>query len=109
MPNDEVLLKDITQMADNKTDCSVIVIDGKADYICYKNVIKYPDTFWFIKDNSEKEYLNKVICDIKKDSIPKIFLSLNSADSSLNFIFSSLNTISSKKPAILTIGKSPLI
>ncbi|MCI9618120.1 MAG: OmpA family protein [Eubacterium sp.] len=71
MPNDEVLLKDITQMADNKTDCSVIVIDGKADYICYKNVIKYPDTFWFIKDNSEKEYLNKVICDIKKDSIPK--------------------------------------
>ncbi len=105
-PDSQVLLKEITQMANNKTDCSVIVIDGSPDYISYKNTIEFPETFSFIKEENDNDFLNQVVSDIKRESIPRtdeinIINALFAAEKTL-----SKTNISDKKIILFSSGIS---
>lgn len=72
LPDNSILNEEISQMAEDKTRCSVIVIDGAADTVSYKSTIEYPQTLFNIdKENSNKEYVNRVIKDINSDCVPK--------------------------------------
>lgn len=71
LPDENVLSKEITQMTENSSDCSVIVIDGVSDYISYFNKLEYPESFGFIEDSNNNEYIKNVLSDIEQDCKPQ--------------------------------------
>lgn len=64
VPNYDELKKEIEQMSEGVTDCSVIVIDGEPNTVSYNNTIKYPKTIPIFKKSSDTRYINNVMKDI---------------------------------------------
>lgn len=72
LPDNNTLNEEIAQMAENNTNCSIIVIDGTSDSVSYKDTINYPKTAVdIVKESNNKDYVNQIINDINNACMPK--------------------------------------
>ena len=61
VPNYESIEDEVTQMAIDVTQCSLIVIDEDPDAVEFSSEIKYPEAYFFNKEEKSIEYIDQVM------------------------------------------------